>query len=503
MRMNTKALGSGKWVWGAKVVVVVLWLAAGMQSVQAQLEWKRYAESRKSSVALVGNGHLVGWNEGQSCWMGEARGGKTLLVWIDSNMIATRQVVVPVVEDSRCLSAALTKGEVRMLFVSEPDRKHTVVYGVVVASEKDTNGKADTTLVVDTFAYSRKDKCMVWGASSPNGRYQALVSVVELKETREYQARVRLLNEAMQTVWVKEYGMGSLEQVAVTDCGEVVTLSLERVEGENHVVYNIASERRSDSYDVVIEGRPITDLRLAGVVGRHVMAMGVFAPDGKKVDDKQCEGVVGLSFHIDDISVASEFRTFQYDDLCVLFNLKGGRKISQTTVPYGSLVDVALMPWGAVAAVGSNYMQAKVENNGTETPIYYRMGICLVAVDTLGEVRWVSNLRRNDMQKATDRLLRVAMVPRGESLWLVKSEHRKLVSPQDRVKPAKKMKMGDKSNLALYVIGNDGVAERSVLEMKTKHSLLHAVAMPNGGVAIFTANGKRLRMATVVKQEQQ
>ena len=493
MMLNTRRIHASRW--GFAVLLAGLWLAAGASVAEAQVEVKRYAENRKSSASLVGEGQLVGWHAGMSCWVGGARGGRTQVVWMDSTMTTVRQTVVPVDKDCRLLSAAEVGGEVRLLFELQPDRKHTAVYAARVGFDTAAASRRDTVLLVDTFTYQRKDRCLVWAAASPNGRYQAVVSVVELhSEGGKYVARVRLLDEGMQSLWTKEYALQSIDHVAVTDRGEVVTLGHEWVEDANHVLYNIASKNREDAYDVVVEGMPIVGLQLVGVAGRHVMAMGTIVPMQRRVDTSECAGVIGLAFDIDEVSLSVAARRFEAEDLYMLTNKKGGSRLRGQTVEYGSLLSTTLMPWGAVAALGCNYAQSKTENNGTTTAIYYRRGIHLVAVDTAGEVRWVCNLRRNDVQKKSADLLRVAVVPVGDRVWLLRSEHKKMPSPMEKVKPAKTLKMGGKSHLALYQVGEDGGADRLLLEQNTKHSLLRAAADGRGRVAIFTAKGKRLRM---------
>ena len=155
---------------------------------------------------------------------------------------------------------------------------------------------------------------------------------------------------------------------------------------------------------------------------------------------------------------------------------------------------------GAVVAVGSNYMEEKVENNGTATEVYRCVGLHVAAVDTLGVVRWVANLRRNDMQKKSDSMLGVGLLPHADGVLLVKSERPKAPADPCDAKPAKEFEAGDKSNLVLCSIGDGGKAEKTVLESKTPQGFLRAVPRPDGAIGLFTADGRRLRQAELRMQ---
>lgn len=481
-----------------KIAFSILILAAGCASVQAQLALTRHAETKNASADLLRDGLYAGWHKGLDVWVGEGRRGRKQVVVSDHNLETLGRMEMPEsTVNHRLLTAASSGGGLTAVLCDEPDNQHTVVYGALV--DLDSMRPADLTApltVVDSFSYGRKDRCMVWGATSPNRQYTAVVVIVEYTERNQYSARARVMDARLQTVWTRDYAMGSTEQLCITDAGRIVTLGHEYAGDETHIVYNVLDERRADSYDVVVTCDPLRELRLTGVVGSHAMAVGTFMPTGSDPRDLLTGGVVGMSFDIDSaVMTGFTMRPFQNEDLNILYNKKTKKMQRDQVVDLASVLDATSTQWGAVVAVGRNYMATRVENNGVSTKGYFRQGVHVVGVDTLGRVRFARNLRRNDVQKNSDDLLNLSLLSRYGVVYVVKSEHKGYPATYDIAKEAPEFTVGSKGNLAVYTIGADGEVGKTVAETKTPHTLLRSIPHPDDTFELITTDGSRCRIA--------
>lgn len=95
-------------------------------------------------------------------------------------------------------------------------------------------------------------------------------------------------------------------------------------------------------------------------------------------------------------------------------------------------------------------------------------------------MKWVRNLRRNDMQRNSNQMLFVALFASGDNVCLAKSEHRKYPAGYDIANVAKEYQMGDKGNLVVYTVGTEG-------EVRKQHP--HRVPNP----AVGTIKEKKMK----------
>lgn len=480
-----------------KIAFAVLLLAVSAVPVWGQLALTRHAESKKMDMQILKDGLYAGQHNGLDCWVGEGRKGRKQVVLSDHNLEPLgRMEMVESSVNYTLLSASALKGMLSAVLYDSPDRQHTVVYGALVDLDSMKPAGIEPITVLDSFSYGKKDRCMVWAATSPNRQYTALTVIVEYTERNQYSARVRLMDSHLNTVWAKDYAMGSMEHMCVTDRGRVVTLGQERDGEETHIVYNIIDEHRSDSYEVTVTCDPMRELRLAGVVGSHVMAVGTFMPAGADPDEMLCGGVVGMSFDMDSaLMTGFTMRPFQNEDMNILYNKKTKKIQRDQVVDLVSVLDATTTQWGAAVAVGRNFMNAHVEDNGTTTKGYYREGIHLVGIDTLGRVCLVRNIRRNDVQKGSDDMLRIGLLSRYGTIYIVKSEHKSYPATYDISKEAKEFAVDTKGNLVVYTIQPGGEVGKTVVETKTPHALVRCVMRPDDTMELLTADGSRKRMA--------
>lgn len=466
---------------------------------QQRIEVKKNLDSKKIDATFVRESKYMGQYNGLYCFVGEGRRHRKLLMLSDHNLVPLRVAELPESSANCDLMAGSIDGtSANMLFVDNDPHGLLMVYTARI--DLDSMRPADGGrgfVTIDSVTFGRKDRCMVWAATSDNGQYNALIYIVQYPERKQYSAHAKLFDARIQTVWSHDYAMGSMDHLCVTDNGTLVTLGYEPNGEETHFVFNILNSEKMDTYDAIVKCDPIRELHLAGVQGSHVMALGLFNPLESR-NDGACGGVVGMSFDMDSALLTGfTMRPFQNEDVNILYNKKT-KKIQRTQeVDFISVLGTVMTDNGAVVAVGRNFIKDKIEDNGNVTPIYHRMGLHLVAIDTMGNLSWVRNIRRNDMQKRSDSHLKLALLHVDGLTHVIKSEHRKYPADYNIAKAAKEFTATSKSNLVIYSIAPDGTVVKNILEKKTRYGLVRSLLRNDGAMTLFTQDGSRSKTLEV------
>ena len=498
-----------------KKLLLALMIVAGLAAT-AQPEFFRGAASKKVDTKMVTGGYYLGQyedptgvNEDLDCWimqdessiLGITRKKNMVLSLYDINFKTIRSLEIPESNNYTLLAATMDANIASLLVADLSDNKRTAVY----TAQIDLDSMA---LVYDStrftqyaeYTYERKDRCLQWYATSPNCRYTGLVTIIEHHATKQYSATATLFDARMRTVWEKEYAMGTMENLLVTDNGVLVSLGYENDVEQTHFIFNVLNQTKAETYDVQVKCDPIRTMKLVNVVGSHAIAMGTFHPSTGRHAEKLCGGVVGLSFNIDSaVLTGFTMRPFQNEDLNILFNKKTTKVQRDHTPNLISPVAYAPTSFGAVIAVGRNYQATRVASNGSISGTFHREGLHVVALNENGDVMWARNFRRNDIQDEATSLLNVSLVESRDSVRLIKNECVKYPNDYNLTKAAKDLTIGDKSNLVIYSISRNGDVEKHKIESKSKLALIKTIIRKDGSLMLLSAGtNDRARMATLL-----
>lgn len=476
------------------IAIIPIMMLVLTATAQTKATVEHGAESKKVTAQYLSTAQQIGTYEGLNCWVGTVKDRLTVTL-TDHNLEPMRSIELPKGADIRVLATTMERNIAHLLLAEEGYKNMTLIYTSNI--DLDSMRPLEGTLPlnqIDSIGFGKKDECKVWGAASRNGEHAGYVAIVEYRDRKQYSARTVVLDRTMKEEWNKEFAMGSMDEMAVADDGTVVTLGYED-EGEmTHFVFNVLGRRKADAYDIAVKCDPVRELHLAGIVGRYAMGVGLFRPEGSHPNDNMVGGTIGLAFQIDNAELTGfVMRPFQNEDLNILDNKKTKKIQREQMMDYVSMNAMTLTDFGAVIAVGRNYQRTYTEDNGMTSHEYHRVGLHMVAIDTTAAIRWVRNVRRNDLQKNGDDLLRISLLHRDGRTLLMKSESPKYPGIYDIAKEAKEYKMDSKGNLVLYSIGADGDMEKLTLAVKTPYSLLHVGKGVDGRLLLMTANGKRTR----------
>ena len=460
-------------------------------TAQGQYVIDKGNESKQIDADRIAEATYAGSHNGQTFWIEKVRHGWQLL-GANHNMELTRAQAVRT--EAEELLAAGNSGDTVVVVLADRSQKRKT--SVLVARNVPTEEWTVDTLTL--FNHDRKDDVLLWAAKSPSGNHIGLCSIVRYNETHQYSAFLTLLDGAGYQLWMREFPLGTMHNLYVTDDGRMATVGTEQDGPTMHIIVNYADQKHAETNEGTVTCEPARELKIVNVIGGRMLAMGTIVGSGFKGAEKLCGGVIVLSYDLDSALIASfSIRPFQNEDMNILFN-KPTKKVTREQISeHTNALAYAALPYGGAIALGRNYEKINLADNGTEEHSFTRLGIHIVAADKDGNILWVRNLRRNDFQKRDNELLHIGMVAMGDDLCVVKSEHRKFPIIYDIAKEAKRLTMGDKSNLVLYTIAPDGEVKKDILEAKSKHTFLHFTPEYD----IITMRGNKLRDIKLSKNQ--
>lgn len=478
-----------------RIVILLLLAMAGTLAAQ-QAVYSKGLENKKRDLEQMQRAYYLGVHDNLDCWIMEGRRHVKQFVVTDHNLFASRVIDLPESNGTHLLTATMNDRHATVLVMEHVSKKQTVALRYTIYLDSMICGVADT---VEVFNHEKKDRCFLWGATSPSGNHSALVGVVRHSDKQQYSARVVLMDSDMDREWDKDFALGTLHNVKVTDDGRIVTFGIEPEGEETHFVFNVVDRERADKYSVAAKCDPIKEMNLVTVNGKHAIAAGTFlSTEGKN----RTGGVLALSFQLDSASLTGlTMRSFTNEDVNMFLN-KDTKKVQRDlTVDHVRTLSTVATDYGAAVLVGRSYRTENVLPSGAAKKVCYASGLHCLAVDTLGNIKWVRNIRRSDLQKDSYEFLWVALHVNKDDVMILKSEHPKMPSTYEISSAARDCEMGDKSNIVLYTLHPDGEVQKLVVEPKTKHNVFRTIQRADGSVMVLTEDGSKVRLAKLTIRE--
>lgn len=501
--------------------IVVLTMAIALSTTvwgQLNITLKKGEESKKTDREMVANGYYLATVEGLDLWLTQSsEGAKGFEEDEDWQVVGVNDNLFPLVrrelkKTNHCKVLTVTTSDkwASALLVDSSERRETAILKAIVSldSLKLRNGAVDT---VRTFKYAKKDRCHVWGAVSANGEFAATLSVVEYKERKQYIAIASMYDAELEMLWEREYAVGTVDAIYVTDDGQLLTVGLEEQKKgnsradkmtEEKIIISVIDKKGGDTYGITIQCERLKDFQIVNVVDNKMMCMGLFSPAESDEEDDLTGGVVAMSFSLDSLAMNGfTMRYFQNEDINILKNEKTKKIQKDRALPSVGPLNYVRTEDGAVVVASYKPVENNVNANGTYSGLYAIKGIHVVAFDADAKVKWVHNLRCNDVQEGSDDLLHPAVFMVDAGLCVVKSESRK--EPEEYIisKDAREYEVGDKGNLVLYRFDDKGEVSKWVLEKKTKYSVGSAAVREDGTVLLMTVCDNKTRKVEMRVEE--
>lgn len=476
-----------------RTVILLLLALAGTVAAQ-QAVYSKGLENKRADIDQLRAAYYVGVHDKLDCWIMEGKKHVNQLVMTDQNLHQSKVVPLMGSNGGEVLTATMNDRHASVMVLNHVSRKQTVVLRYTVYLDSLVCGVADTLAV---FNHEKKDRCMVWGASSPSGNHSAMVAVLQHSDKQQYSTRIELFDGDMYSEWSKEYALKTMHNMKVTDDGCIVTFGIEPGKEETAFVFNVIDQNRADSYSLAAKCDPIKEINLVTVNGRNAIAAGTFfAPGGKH----KTGGVVALSMNIDSAAFAGfTLRPFANEDVNIFLNKDTKKTQRELVVDHVRTLSSTPTDYGAVVLVGRSFRAENVQSNGAAKKSCYASGMHCYAVDNFGNIKWVRNIRRSDMQKDSDEMLQLSLHANRDKALLVKTEHPKMPTTYEIGEAAKDCEAGDKVNIVLYTMDADGEVQKLIVEPKTKHQIFRTLCREDGTLMILTDNNGKLRRLAQLK----
>ena len=461
-----------------KLIIIVVMLAS--MTVQAQVHLNVGQDSKAVTAEALEKGTNIGRYEESSVWLNSTRKGWRLTA-LNRDLQVVQTAEMEVAADR--LLAATLNGNTATMLLSLQEKKNTYVLVARLSME----GEATVDTMVTFNMPGRKDKCLLWGATSHLGNNMAVVAVLQ------YVSVAYLVSPRGTVVYSREYPMTTMEQLFVTDNGDIVTLAHENTASGVDIMVNHVSATQTSASRNTIVGDPVRELGIVNVVGNRLLALGTTYGRGRRAD-KTTNGFLAVSFDLDSAQVHNaSYRQFTLEDVNTLNNVY--IKKSQKSLACENVTVLGYVPttYGGAMAITRSFEELKSTNDGVFHHIFQRLGIIVAGVNAEGEVAWVSNFRCNDRQEYAADDLRMGFVSDGSNVYIYKTESKKDPVEYDINRGAKPQQAGKKGNLVRYSMDASGFAEKQMLERKSKYAFL----MVTDNQEIITVRGRKLRRATV------
>lgn len=444
----------------------------------------------------VKSARFLGNDGDRFCWLmkEDDRDNDWSVFALDRDLNVRGHLSLPVDKEYKVVALIKNGPLANVVMVDSSRAKRTTVvqFSIDMDSLSLVDNKIDT---VKNFEMAKGDCCIVWGATSEDGEFLGLLTVYQMTSKKQYSAVAMMYDREMNELWTREFPLGTTECVAVSNEGELVTLGHEREGASEHFDVAVLNARSGDSYRMTVNSERVNDMQIVNVQNRKVYCAGVFSPKESDPEDNLVGGTAMLVFDLDSTCVTGfTLCPFQNEDVNILLNKKTKKVQKEKIVPMVTVLAGAGTADGCVLAVGHRHTLHYMNANGSVTTSYYAQGLQLVAVNEKAEVKWVRNLRRNDMVYGSDELLYVSLFTEGDSVFLMKMESPKYPTEYDIAKEAKEYELGDKGNLVLYSVTEEGEVHKTILEQKTKHMLISSARSDDGNILMLTLNGRKSRM---------
>lgn len=491
-----------------RFLLILVALVAIIPAQSQDVTIKKGAESEEIDFSTLLNARLLCSDSEGDLWLTKSDEGVKGLVnihdWhlmrLTEEMSVTQRLDIPM--SHRCKLLAATDvfeseaggRKVTVLLVDSAEEGQTAILRATLSLDSLSldGGRMDT---VARYPYGRKDHCLVWGSVSPSGQYLGTLAIVKYVEIKEYTAVATVYDGEMNILWTREYAVGTTEGIYVTDDGDMYTLGTEATDDGMRFIFNVMKKSGADTYGVTVECDSVHDMQIVNVLGSQLLCSGLFTNEQADPEDQLSSGIVSMAFDIDSLAISNfSMRFFQNEDMNIMFNEDTKEIQRELGVPMVTPLACLPMPYGAVVAFGHRHVLHLRNANGTVDDSWYAKGIHLVALKADGTIKWVRNIRRNDVTDMAEGMLSLSLFAVGDTVCMVKNEHRKEPDEYIITKEAHEYETGDKSNLVLYTVTSDGGMKKTPLEKKTKHALANISRRDDDTLLLLTVHGDYSRM---------
>lgn len=364
--------------------------------------------------------------------------------------------------------------------------------------------------ILTSKEFHSKESGWLCTASSPDGTMHCVVQVTNRKGDSP-QAHAILFDDEMKPIWDQKLECGYIQQVIVTDRGEVVTATIGYTPDNKDVSvirFNVADANGAKTMEL-LEKPTLLNIALLNYADGKIVATSLEGSGAYRFSTQNYDYVVGE----DDFSgvyalcfdantgrlVNSSTHTFTPDDMRVFENEDSTTRVG-SEINYISLVDKCTTPQGGAALYQRTWKSVTINNRtgATNATSVFRLGMLLFQVDMNGTITSTTPIRQNN-QNTDGPKIGSEIFPYNGKVYLMTNESIHETDEYTPKVPAKGSRSIIKANtgLSIYTITTDGQVEKQTLEKERDAILLTPVFAGSNGKFHFISGGNHKRLSTI------
>ena len=356
--------------------------------------------------------------------------------------------------------------------------------------------KSDSLLL--NIDFSKKEDCYYRTVTSPNGQNLGVVYSLVDEKAKQAQTKALLFDNTMHKVWEQSLYYGALEQILLTDRGELVTSTLvEDSESDGTVMLYNAADASGVKHGECVVKDDIQQMTLLQYAGGKVLATALEQQGGGLLSKALYTGYHVYLFDMNEERLAVDNRhPFSGDDIRVLENEE---KVDLTFLKtnHVCLMDQISTPWGGAVLYHRMWMEGfQNMRTGASSEKVYSKGILVVNVDTLGNIVWSRGIMQNN-QNASWPAVGADIFLHNGNLCVVTNESKKETDEYTPTQPAKSSSSFLLANCALsiYSFTPEGQGSKKMLATDGKFMLFSPVCAAENGIYYLLTGGYSPQMS--------
>ncbi len=331
---------------------------------------------------------------------------------------------------------------------------------------------------------AKGEVCYSWTALSPEKSRVAVVHTVWNNNSKQSTASAMLFDGDMKKQWGQPLWYGDIQQMLVTDRGEVVTACLLSSKDHQETLLRMnaadASGRKQD--EVVLKG-DLEQVSLLNYTGGKLLCTALEGDGG--------HGLIGkrkfTAFHVCLYDMnASTLRldtrhAFSAEELCVFENVDTDTRLSSKSTNYIQRIEQETTPGGGAVIYQRTWKEITRQNGIDVSETIHRKGMLLANIDTLGNLLWVRAIMQNNQNVSKVELSADLVVCDGK-LYVFTNEAKDETNeytPHLAAKRSKSLLMANAA-LAVYHFTADGRGAKQMLATDDKF-IFHSPMFDFGG----------------------
>lgn len=389
----------------------------------------------------------------------------------DQNLKTKRSVSLPTDKAFHLVDAKYVDGNVNLLLSCYQEDVAFVYYRAVVNAQ--TMKVTTQPVEVVRLPAKAKDNTLDWSAWSANQDFFGLVLLNLVHGTNEYTVKEVLMDEAFNVLWNKIYDLNALQDMMVTNEGEMVTIGLSKGNGPVNIVMNYLDVEDEKTFVYRSDNTSLHSISLLNMVNGNIVACGNVESDKSNKRNTYYDAIYGFAYNIKSEEGGMKVQKLNDDELNILGNrsIKKPNKFGYADAfAFGAKTTTS---YGGAAVFNRNYSVTTRQSNGMTFTDYFIVGSVTFGVDTTGRIVWHKPFRTEFVDGEQHYFGHLYMLTENDVVYLLQEEAAKAPATYDLNVAVKRFSLITNAHaIATYGIDRQGNVTKGLLKMPDKGAMM-------------------------------